>query len=96
MSVIDAITPVGESIDGGFKRTAIVLPTDHENGASVDIVLCGEILARINIFNRDNDWLAVDVIDVKDHFLERKALTFLDGRRASLDAGKVVGADFRR
>ena len=64
---------------------------------SIDLVNDrGDTLARLNIFALPEDeWLAVDIIDVKERYSKHTALTFKDGVRNALDAGKVVGADFR-
>jgi hypothetical protein len=94
--MMDATTPVTVSVDG-HRRTAIVIDA-NDRGGSIDLVNPdGEILARVNVFTKeDYSWLAVDIIDVKDNFNVRRALTFLNGQRSSLDAGKIVGADFRK
>lgn len=93
----DAMTHTRPSDDNGYRRTGIVL-REYDKGGSLDILNEKfEIIARINIFtNEDNSWLGVDVIDVKELYKKRTALTFLSGQRASLDAGKTVAADFRR
>lgn len=92
----DAITPTTTHDDGSFVRTAIVVEAHADNKGSVAIVSPdGTRLALVNIFFYEEGNLVVDVIDVDERYGKRAALTFLDGQRCSLDAAKVISADFR-
>jgi hypothetical protein len=92
----DATTPTTTHDDGTFVRTAIVVEPHADNKGSVAIVSPnGTRLALVNIFAYENGNLVVDVIDTDERFGKRAALTFIDGQRHSLDAAKVISADFR-
>lgn len=92
----DATTPTTTHDDGKFVRTALVVEPHTDSRGSVAIVSPdGTRLALVNIFAMENGNLVVDVIDVDERFGKRAALTFIGGQRHSLDAAKVISADFR-
>ena len=92
----DVHTHVTTHDDGTFIRTALVVRPKAEDEGSVAIVDPeGNRLALINLFAYENGNLVVDVIDADERFGRRAALTFIDGQRHSLDAAKVISADFR-
>lgn len=94
----DAQSKITTNDDGKHVRTALVIDSEQQGG-SVDIVnRDGELLVRLNMFTSlDNDWFAVDVIDIENKFSKHTALHFEDGMRHHMDCGgKLIAADFRR
>lgn len=94
----NAQTPTAEHDDGRWIRTAVVL-VDEKNSGSIAVVNeKGERLALLNIFTSDdNDWFAIDVIDIEQRYSNRRALVFNNGTRQDLQAPTtLIGVDFRK
>ena len=94
-----AFTKTSVHDDGKWIRTALIVGSGDGRGGSVAIVNPeGKRIALLNIFtSEDNDWLAVDVIDIEERYTNRRALTFNDGTRQDMQAPTtLVGVDFRK
>ncbi len=98
----DARTRTTSRDDGKFVRTAVVIPCQGSPG-SVDLVdPDGQLLVRVNVSllrQPDGETLIVDVIDVAERYVERKAIGFSRSERTTLDVpkgGTLVSVDFRR
>ena len=93
-------TTISEHDDGRWIRTALVISGgESRKGGSVAIVNeVGERIALLNIFtSEDNDWFAIDVIDIEERYSNRRALVFDNGTRQDLQAPTtLIGVDFRK
>jgi len=92
-----AFTKTGVHDDGQWIRTAVVV--GEGKGGSIAVVNPqGKRIALLNIFtSEDNDWFAVDVIDVDKQFANRRALVFDNGTRQDMQAPTtLIGVDFRK
>jgi len=79
--------------EDGFERTALVIEP-HDASGSIDLVTPdGTRIGQINIMLTET-CLMVDMIDPDNRYTIRRALTFKQGKRASIEAGPLVAAHF--